>query len=180
MYTPPSVHLPCPPVVSSFSRWCIGAHRAGVGPTVPVSTAWGSANRAVFYPFMLPGPGTALKMFVMNGATINGNVDVGIYDAAGNRLVSAGSTAQSGANALQVFDITDTELAAGVNYYMALASSSSTATFFADAQSRGRALPVLFVASGFALPSTATLVGQQASTGNFATLFGISFRSLLT
>jgi hypothetical protein len=55
-------------------------------------------------------------MLVLNGATASGNMDVGIYDYAGTRLVSSGSTAQSGTSAFQDFDITDTLLGPGIFY----------------------------------------------------------------
>jgi len=55
-----------------------------------------------------------------------GNVDVGIYDLSWNRLVSAGSTARSGASALQFADVTDTYLRPG-RYYIAASNSGTTA-----------------------------------------------------
>jgi hypothetical protein len=62
-----------------------------------------------------------------NGAAVAGNLDVAIYKPDGTRLVSAGSTAQSGTTTLQVVDVTDTFLMRGL-YYMAMASNTSGAT----------------------------------------------------
>lgn len=91
------------------------------------ATAWPSANRAFFVPFLVYSTITVVKMKIANGATISGNVDIGIYDDQKHRLVSTGSTAHAGASVAQTFDITDTTLQPG-RYYAALCSSSSTAT----------------------------------------------------
>ena len=67
-------------------------------------------------------------MSVMNGATLGGNTDVGIYDEEGVRRVSIGPTAQAGISSLQTFDITDTFLMPGT-YFLALANTTTTATY---------------------------------------------------
>lgn len=81
------------------------------------NTLAGSA-RAIFVPFVVYEPLRVTKMFTDNGGTVGSaaNVDVGIYDAVGNRIVSSGSTARAGASTLQIFDITDTTLNAGLHY----------------------------------------------------------------
>lgn len=91
------------------------------------SGTWVTQNLAIYIPFFIEFPVTAVKMTWINGATVNGNIDVGIYDQYGSRLVSKGSTAQSGTSALQTADITDTLLNPG-NYFMAMCSDSATAT----------------------------------------------------
>lgn len=56
-------------------------------------------------------------------ATNNDNIDVGLYDSVGNRLVSSGATAGK-ANATagpQTISVTSTQLAAGQVYYAGLA-----------------------------------------------------------
>lgn len=102
--------------------------------TTPVTSSitWTTANLAVFCPFVVPYAVTAYQMAVENGATLNGNIDVGIYDVLANRLVSSGSVAQAGASAIQTVDITNTLLEPG-SYFMALVSDSTTATFFGSA-----------------------------------------------
>jgi len=92
------------------------------------AAAWPSANRAVAVAFYLDQPATIVKASWINGGTVNGNVDVGVYDEQFHRLVSSGSTAQSGASVVQTVDIADTLLKPGT-YFMALVSSSATATF---------------------------------------------------
>jgi hypothetical protein len=127
------------------------------------------ANRVIYVPFAISEAVTVYKIGWSNGATVNGNIDVGIYDLAGTRLVSSGSVAMSGATAVQVADITDTPLAPGI-YHMAMQSSSSTATFFRAAQSATAVLAQLLVASGvqmedtsFGLPATATFATMTSA-----------------
>ena len=93
------------------------------------SATWPTANKAIFMPFrVFHSQGiTVLVLAWMNGATATGNVDMGIYDAAGTKLVSTGSTAQSGTSTIQQVDVTDTLLGPGL-YYFALALSSTSGT----------------------------------------------------
>ena len=94
------------------------------------AAAWPVTNKAFYVPVLVDRIVTVKKMAVIDGATLNGNVDVGIYDEAKNRLVSIGSgTAQAGTSAVQTFDITDTTLNPGL-YYLAMSTNSNTATYF--------------------------------------------------
>lgn len=150
----------------------------GFGTTSVASTAWGTANMAIYVPIVLPVPVLVVKAWVANGATANGNVDVAAYDAAGNRLVSAGSTLQAGTGDLQEFNVTDTVLPAGL-IYIALASSSTTATFLIAVTTvpKATAHGMYTQASAFALPATATFANADAIT--FVPLFGFALRTLV-
>ena len=90
------------------------------------SLAWPAANRAIYVPVLIENPVTVLKMAV-NVAVQSGNLDVGIYDEMGNRIVSKGSTAV-GAAGLQTVDITDTTLNPGL-YFIAMCVDNTTASF---------------------------------------------------
>lgn len=130
------------------------------------STAWTTANDAVYIPFVLQGTVTAYQMGVENGSTVAGNVDVGIYDINGVRLVSKGTTAMSGASTIQTFDITDTLLTPGI-YFMAFASDSTTATFFGTPAATAewwRTYGVQDQATAFVLPATATFSSMGRTT----------------
>lgn len=143
--------------ISSFSPEAIGVEM-NVLTDVSVNGAWPAANRAIYIPFQVYGPLVAYKLSVFNGATVSGNIDIGIYDGPGNRLVSAGSTAMSGGSVLQSVDITDTTLYPG-NYYMALAVDNTTATFIRLTGSVLQffgAAGVYSQSTAFALPATAT------------------------
>jgi len=92
------------------------------------ATAWGTQYRAIYVPVRVPYPGVVKEMWVNTGSTGAGNIDVGLYDAAGTRLVSTGSTAHGAGNTLVAFEVTDTTIQAGL-YYLALNNDTTTDTF---------------------------------------------------
>lgn len=120
-----------------------------------VTTGAWTANRAVYMPVVCEEAVTVTDMAI-TVQTQNGNVDVGIYDFLGNRLVSSGSTAVAAAG-VQVLGIADTLLTPGW-YYLALASSSGTAVFRNStlAAANARVCGVQEQATAFPLPTTAT------------------------
>lgn len=98
----------------------------GSGGSLAGGGAWPASNRALYFPFCVENTVTAYKM-AFEVTTQSGNCDVGIYDSAGNRLVSAGSTAVAVAG-IQIIDITDTVLTPGC-YFMAMNVDNTTAAF---------------------------------------------------
>ncbi len=158
-----------------------------------VSEQWGAAfgtlasqavtvNQAYFYPFRLDIGATAVKMAAMNGASVSGNTDVGIYDGQFNYLISSGATLQAGTNAIQEFDITDTYLAPGL-YWMAL-SNSGPGTFFERAGNADEIVlaidPGYQQASAHPLPTTTAtpVISTEISPVRFFAL-GVSFSTLI-
>ena len=134
---------------------------------------WPTANRAIYVPFVSPVDLVVVKMFVENGATVNGNVDIGVYDMGGNQVAAAGSTVQAGTSTIQIIDTADFTLVAG-RYYMALASSSATSTFARSGQPGAAvigAMGVLQQASAFALPATATFAANAFTS---VPMFGLA------
>ena len=130
------------------------------------AAAWPVANKAFYVPVLVDRIVTVKKMAVINGATLNGNVDVGIYDEAKTKIVSIGTgVAQAGTSAVQTFDITDTTLLPGL-YYLAMATNSSTATYF-RANGAGaeqlRACGMQEQTTAYALPATATFGAMVTS-----------------
>ena len=144
--------------------------------TSPVSGNYPAANRAFYIPFRLDAADTFVKLFVANGATASGNIDVGVYSESGTRLLSTGSTAQSGTNTLQLFDITDTAFGPGY-FYMAIAMDNTTGTVMQSqpgGAARANSIATWGVkqeASAFPLPATATFANGNAL---FMPLFGLS------
>jgi hypothetical protein len=111
-----------------------------------------------------------------NGATATGNFDVGIYDDQGNRLVSLGSTAQSGTTAWQVNSIGPITLDPG-NYYKALvfsSASSTVLTLITGNATMARMAGVLQQTSALPLPATATFA---VATFGKTPLFALSTRT---
>lgn len=125
------------------------------------AAAWQQTNNVKYVPFSIRETCTVSKLWWFNGAT-GRNVDIGIYNAAGTRLVNSGSTAQSGTSVWQVVTVTDTILVPGF-YYMAM-TVDGTAT--GTVRRNTSAVVDLWVYGvrdetpvSFGLPASATLTG---------------------
>ena len=124
------------------------------------ATAWGTQYRAVYVPIRVPARVTVLELGWYEGVA-TGNIDIGIYDSAGTRLVSAGSTAAG--SAWESVDVSDTIIGPGL-YYAALSSDTAADTYygFADAAPRPAARGVLTeTLANVTLPATATWAVDQ-------------------
>jgi hypothetical protein len=173
----PAATFPAQPAIISTVS-CLGPELVGiVGNVETITGAYPSANLAIFVPFQLSAPFLAAQMFVANGGTVSGNVDVGIYDTQGNRLVSKGSTAQSGTSALQPFDIADTWLQPGC-YYMAVALDNATGIInhYVPGVTQSRQMGVLQAATSFPLPATVTFA---AIASNYLPSIGIASQAVI-
>lgn len=151
----------------------------GVPSGTPAGVAIGTNNRAFFYPFRIGVPVLVNKIWWLNGGTVAGNIDAGVYDSAGTRLVSTGSTAQSGTNAIQTVDVGDVRIGPGL-FYLAIAGSNSTAQIFG--RSTGMTAAMMKLMGGatqdtaFPLPATATFAAFAAA---IFLQFGISTRATI-
>lgn len=169
---PPSV------VVGPFSWEAMGPLSAVMGTSGSASAVWPAANLALFYPFSVSAPITAVKLYSINGNVASGNIDLGIYDGAGTRLMSSGTTAQAGTTGAQIIDTTDYVLAPNVQYYMAMAMDNGTGTtrcWTTAGTGKFAMMGMAQMATAFPLPTNATyaLVGQA-----YVPMFG--FSQLLT
>lgn len=167
--------IPVPPViwVGHWDAAGAGLGSQGCNGNSATTPNW-TANRIQYIPFYLGAQGTAYQMFCLNG-TVAGNLDMGIYDAAGNRVVNKGSTAMAGASQIQLLDITDTALDPG-NYWMAFWGDSGSATFrgLSGGTETMMALGLMTETNASGLPATATMTRTIISRCIF---MGISFRS---
>ena len=148
----------------TFSDEAIGtAVVALTGGNTPAAAVWPAANDALFIPFALAQSVLLKRLFVINGATASGNVDAGLYADDGTRIVSSGSTAQSGTSAPQFFDITDIIISPG-RYYLAVAMDTTGGTLFRSNPSviREQQIGMAKQASAFPLPATATFATVTA------------------
>jgi hypothetical protein len=124
------------PMMPHIHPWSLEAVTAltilssgGGALSAAVSTVWPIANISIFYPFALCERTRLRSLWCRNGATVSGNIDMGIYTGELNRkIVSSGSVAQAGINSYQTAAI-DVTLGPGV-YQFAIACSNTTATFF--------------------------------------------------
>jgi len=142
-----------------------------------VSVAWQSANRAIYIPFRISRSILVLNMYTFNGAVVNGNLDIGIYDKHGTRIVSSGSTAQAGVSSIQTLNITDTVIGPGL-FYMALALSTNGTILFQNTGATGmfmKAMGLAQQANAFPLPANATF----ATYTDYLWHFGLTARSIV-
>lgn len=133
------------------------------------STTWPSANKAFFYPFTLYDFVTVYQLLFWVGAASSGNIDVGIYDSQGNRIISSGSTAMSATvDTIQEINIADTELPPG-NYFLAVAVDNATGRCYSSSIADELILSEVAVyemAAAFPLPTSATMVSCTDGTVN--------------
>lgn len=159
----PSLYNVDPFVISTISPQAMGApfNAMGLGASSATNP---TANKAFFIPFSVSKSLTVVKLSVQNGATASGNLDMGIYDAGGSRLVSMGSIIQSGTSTIQEVNIADTVLAPGL-YYLACVLDNTTGTFqfFSSSAALSKPLGILEQTSAFVLPATATFASPSGT-----------------
>ena len=143
------------------------------------SATWQVANKALYYPFTVSVPTTIVAGGPYNGSTATGNFDVGIYDDQQNAITTLGSTAQSGTTAWQVVAFASPVTLDPGLYYMALAFSSTSSTYFGvSAGGSGnplRTAGVLEQASALPLPTTTATFATTTVTA--IPLFALSTRT---
>lgn len=175
----PNIALPSLPTVTPFHPESLGgSNRAFLaitgGVTAATTSTTAGSQIAQFFPWAVEMPTKIVKGFVMNGASVNGNVDVGVYDWAFNKIVSIGATLQAGANAIQELDITDTVINPG-RYWIAFLCTGTGTVFARSAADENimPLIPILELTGQTALPATAAAVKSTAATP-IIPLFGFS------
>lgn len=121
-----------------------------------VSTAWPLANLAIYMPIYINETVILYEVGFGTGLTSGGNWDVGIYDTAGTRLQSTGTTVRT-ASAWNVSNWTDLTLQPG--WYYAAMSADGTNNYSGVAPAAGlcEAMGICEQTTAFVLPATATL-----------------------
>lgn len=177
---PRAPRRPAPFVLTLGSRETgMGLAWNAISTSGSASAAYPSANLLIAYPFVLDAPATARRLWWYNGATASGNVDIAILAENGDRLVSSGSTAQSGTSALQIANTADLDLAPDTLYHVAIAVDNTTATLFRWTAANAnvwRVAGLREAASSFAIPSTNTLATIAT---NYLPVMGIDLRGVM-
>lgn len=170
-----------PMVLSPFSPiYSIGNHTFANQNAVQTlaSGVVGAANRAMAWPFWLPTAVTYTHAWIQNGATVAGNLEIGVYNLDLTKHTTTGSFAQAGTSTLQVQATTFT-LAAG-SYFLWVSASDATATVIRDTLSSAPMANCVgmfqqdAVGPGSA-PSTAT---PATVVSNIVYVCGLSVRTL--
>lgn len=87
------------------------------------STAWPAANQAIYIPVSIPFYFPVARVFWVNGSTVTGNKDFGIYTWDGAKIYSTGSTAESGASAVQYVSVSGGLVLAPGSYFFGISCS---------------------------------------------------------
>lgn len=130
----------------------------------PASAAWPTAAKAFYIPFALDRAVTLFRVGWHNGsAAQSGTREVGVYSAAGVKIIS-GSATPATINVVQFVDVTDTILGPGV-YYMAMMDAGVITTVaWAPVVPQVALMGVYTQTSASPLPSTATFAVDNAVT----------------
>jgi hypothetical protein len=157
-----------PEFVSLISRWGLaGELRSGHTAITAGSTAWPTANKALYLPLWLPWPYPVARMWWVNGSAAGGNWDIGLFTINGRQLYAAGSTVGSGNSLPQFVSPSSVLLLSPGRYFIGIAHSATTANQMWGASSLGanrlRQYGCLEQASALPLPSSMTGVAITAT-----------------
>lgn len=155
-----------PLVISAGVLASLGAAFNASGFALGETTVQASnANAATYVPFKIVGQVTFQTIFVINGATLAGSLDMGIYDAGGVRLFSVGGTVQSGTSLTQEVPISPPLTLGPGLYYLAFVATTGSATYqyWTPTISLLPGLGVFQQANAYPLPSNATFGGILVS-----------------
>jgi hypothetical protein len=181
----PNYRWPPLNVVTPFHQDSLGATLGNYTSSIVLSGGLSgtfSDELIYYYPFAVHEACIAVKMSYLVGGTAAGTVDLGIYDAQFNLIISTGLTAQGTINVLQELDITDTLLQPGF-YYMAIKCTDGTGTHFRDNAADELTLSLVpslveTGGAGAALPS-AGAPGSAADSAPLFILMGVHFDTLI-
>jgi hypothetical protein len=175
-FTPAVVQLDPSPWITPFHRLSVGTEIAVSAAAAPTSAANPAAQKAWYFPLVLPRVIVLQRFFWLNGTTVGtDNVQIGIYNADFSAFLRGTSTLSAGANVCQMDTETATAIPAG-RYWLAFWTSGTTATFFRSSTastSRRYALAETGLASGLGT----TMVGGAPGSTGFVPVFGFTSTS---
>jgi hypothetical protein len=157
-----------PTHINSFSPWMSGWKArliAAIGN--PASMDWIGASTAIAIPFYVPWPYPVKRAFWVNGATIAGNSDIGIFTSRAGKRWTAGSTPNAGASAPQYVTVTPGLVLEPGWHVLQYVNDGTTGRAFgstAVTANLGRFIGVYQQATAFPLPATPAWA-QWASIG---------------
>jgi hypothetical protein len=143
----------------------LGIQLSNLLPGNPASFAWTTASNAIFVPFTLNLPVTVTRLFTLNGATVSGNIDMGVYTQDGARMSSFGATTQqANINGPQFVTPTAFTIGAG-RYYFGISIPNTAGTLFRTSVTvvRLQEMGVCNMAAAHPLPATATFATATAT-----------------
>lgn len=148
------------PLIGTWSKY----GPMGSGGNMFMSSNW-TAQLAVYVPMRFSVAIPVKKLWWVNGSNVTGNIDVGIYDSAGNKLVSTGAIAGGTASQIGSADVTDLILPPGEYFFAGWQSSTGRfgGVAFIGGTNHMQITGVRTQASlASGLPSSATMVSPTA------------------
>lgn len=128
-FTPSRAGLIANHTIDVFSPEMLGYEFMGFDSPAVVDVTAGQ-NALIHHPLVLAYPCVVSQFFWVNGATVNGNVYMGIYSEDGAALLATtGPVAGSGASSLQVADITNVTLPPNRRLWLSIGTDSATHQF---------------------------------------------------
>jgi len=136
---------------------------ANLASTSPSSQGWPTANLAIFSPLYIPEACRLTAFWWVNGTSVAGTIDAGVYDGEGHKLASIGPTTQTPVSAVQSVALgTPQPIPAGLIYLGFVCSGA--ATLWATSGLLGEpTLGAYQQASASPLPTTMTFATQVAN-----------------
>jgi len=142
----------------------------------PADATWQAINRILLFPVVLPSALTVVQSYVVNGAAVSGNSDIGVYDSSGTRLAHTGSFSNvtAGIAGLTLTALSFT-FSANTLYYLSIGCDNTTQRFRGlQPSSFSGSLQVYAASAGaFPLPATVTLTVPTVTT-DIAPEFGLT------
>lgn len=170
LWTPP------PPTISPTS-WEAGAGPGAMGPANG-NTTWPTTNMAIAYPIFLTSEFPLLFFWWVNGATVNGNTDVGVYTAeeTPTKLASTGSKVNTGTHTCQSAAPSAAITLTPGMYYLVMVTDSATQTFYRSNNNTQQLLQAwgYFRQASANVPLPATLTPAAVNFSSYAPWFGIA------
>lgn len=165
-----------PRAISTFDmrRSPIGSYRPRTG-FVPASNAitW-VADQAMFIPLTLDHPYPLTHLWWVNGTSVGGTVEVGIYSADGT-LIHSESVTTAGASQVQSVALATPKLLPPGGYYLAITYSAATAALMGASSLSALNLRLFgMLQQSSARPLPATMSGAGTVTSAFFPLFGVA------
>lgn len=156
-----------PTVINSFTSffpismahvWNLSLNSAAV--------SWGTANQAVYLPFVLPWEYPIARVFWVNGSTTTGNGCAAIYTPGGKQLYTTGSVARTPASGLQWTNLSTPLILPPGAYYFGLSINATTTAVFGSISvtaAIARGMGIKQQASALPLPDPATFAAPTTA-----------------
>lgn len=165
-------------MIHCYSMESIGVDMIEAGATALYNSASAlnpTADLAYYIPFFLCKRVKVPILWCLNGAAVQGNIDIKLYNVDGVALTPSVQRAQAGINTYQTINIAAVWIGPGLHYMAVVLSDAAVGTFFRTTMFANGAPAITGMqqqqlGAGAALPDVATFA---TITGNYIPIFGL-------